>query len=249
MDLESELRTAMAEHTAEASAPASLATTVRHRHRRRVTRIRTAAGVAAVAAVAIAVVPSYRSFHAGPVSASRTPTSTGPAALPPGPDKPPAPGPSRPPHSTEGPGAGSTRHPASPGATPGDRGGPLPTGGGAAKLPAWVTYLPSGLSATAPCSTRRSARESTTTCRWRGPSGSVEVRVVRGTGFAGPESLGTFPGVPTPADVRGRRAIMADRPDASRQIAWLDRPGVGVLVVAGGAVRDRLLQIAEGIRP
>ncbi|MFI0454227.1 hypothetical protein [Actinomadura sp. 6N118] len=248
MDLESELREAMAEHTAEASAPASLAAAVRHRHRRRVARIRTTVGVAAAAAVAIAVVPSYRSMNAGPVSASQTPTSPGAAALPPGPEKPPASGPARPPHSTDGPGAGSSRQPTTPGTTPGGNGGPLPTGGGKLKLPAWVTYLPSGLTAAGPCGADRSGRQTTTTCRWRGPSGSVEVRVVRGMGLAGPESLATFPAVPTPTAVRGRRAIMSDRPDAVRQIAWLDRPGVGILVVTGGAARDRLLQIAEGIR-
>ncbi|KAB2350662.1 hypothetical protein [Actinomadura rudentiformis] len=248
MDLESELREAMAEHTAEASAPASLAAAVRHRHRRRVARIRTTVGIAAVAVVAIAAVPSYRSMNAGPVSSSRTPTSTGAAAVPPGPEKPPASGPARPPHSTDGPGAGSSRQPTAPGTTPGRNGGPLPTAGGRPAPPAWVTYLPSGLSAAGPCRTERSGRETSTTCRWRGASGSVEVRVVRGMGLDGPESLATFPGVPKPTTVRGRRAVMSDRPDSGRQVAWLDRPGVGVLVVAGGAARDRLLQIAEGVR-
>ncbi|GAA2605951.1 hypothetical protein SMC26_32655 [Actinomadura fulvescens] len=249
MDLESELRKAMAEHTAEASAPASLAARVRHRHRRRVARIRTTVGVAAVAVVAIAAVPSYRSLDAGPVSASRTPTSTGTAAaLPPGQDRTPAPGPSRTPRSTDGPGTGSTRQPTVPGTTPSGSGGPIP-GGGASKLPAWVTYMPSGLSAAGPCATHRSGQRSTTTCRWQGSSGSVEVRLVRGMGFAGPESLAAFPTVPTPTTVRGRRAIMTDRPDTGRQIAWLDRPGVGVLVVVGGAARAQLLRIAEGVRP
>ncbi|MEU5876724.1 hypothetical protein [Spirillospora sp. NPDC047279] len=248
MDLESELRQAMAEHTAEASAPPSLAARVRHRHRRRQRRNRTALGIAAVAVTAIAAVPSYKSFQAEPVS-SVGPSASGGAATPSPPGtaaQPPVPGPA-PSSRSAGPGTGPSHRPSGPG-KPGDHGLPLPPGK-APRLPAWVTYLPSGLTADGPCGTERGAHDTTTTCRWRGPSGSVEVRVIRGSGFTGPESLASFPAVPAPAAVRGQRAIMGDRPDAGRQIAWLDRPGVGVLVIVGGAARDRLLRIAEGVRP
>ncbi|MBO2451343.1 hypothetical protein J4573_29920 [Actinomadura barringtoniae] len=246
MDLESELRRAMAEHTADASAPSSLAEDVRHRYRRRVTRIRTTVGAATALAVLTALVPTtYHSFRADPVSASKTPTAAAPPAPGSnGPAQPPAPGESRSPRTSENPGAGASQHP-SPRLGPGGGHGSAAPGTGSNPLPGWVTYLPSGLGAAQPCADQGT----TTTCRWTGAAGTVEIRVVRNAGLTAPEGLGVLPAMPKPASVRGHKAFVSDRPGAARQIAWIDRPGVGVIVTAAGSVRDDLLRIAEGVRP
>jgi hypothetical protein len=248
MDLENELRRAMAEHTADASAPDSLADDVRHRYRRRVTRIRTTVGAVAALAVLTAVAPTtYHSFRADPVSATRTPTAAAPSATgSDGPARPPAPGESRSPRTSENPGAGASQH-ATPRTTSGAGHGSSTPGTSPIPLPGWVTYLPSGLDAAArqPCA----EQGGTTTCRWSGSAGTVEIRVVRSAGMTGPEAFGSLPAVPKPVTVRGRRAFMSEQPGATRQIAWIDRPGVGVVVSAAGSARDQLLRIAEGVRP
>ncbi|MEW2355262.1 hypothetical protein [Spirillospora sp. NPDC029432] len=247
MDLESELREAMAERVAGAEAPPSLVADVRRRHRRRQTRIRVTVGVAA-AAVAVAVVaPGYQSFRADPVGSNGRPDDPGGKSAPPA-----SPGPTvsgLPKSAAPAPGkSGKDGRPA--GEDPAERGGEPSKGGIAGiKVPAWVTFLPTGLKAEAPCAAGTENGARTTTCRWRGPAGWVEIRLVRGSGLGGPEDLMKSPGVPRPASVRGERAITADRPDSGRQIAWMERPGLGVVVAAGGGTRDQLMRIAEGVRP
>jgi len=245
MDLESELRRAMAEHTADASAPSSLAEDVRHRYRRRVTRIRTTVGAAAALAVLTALVPTtYHSFRADPVSATKSPTANVPSVLGSnGPAQPPVPGESRSPRTSENPGAGASQH-TSPRSSPGDGHGSNAPGTGPIPLPGWITYLPPGLGAAQPCA----EQGTTTTCRWTGSAGTVEIRVVRSAGLTAPEGLGMLPAMPKPASVRGHKALVSEQP-ATRQIAWIDRPGVGVIVTTAGSVRDDLLRIAEGVRP
>ncbi|TDD68135.1 hypothetical protein E1298_38745 [Actinomadura rubrisoli] len=112
-----------------------------------------------------------------------------------------------------------------------------------------MTFLPGGLAASGPCAVTGGAGRKTTTCKWRGNAGWVEIVVVRGNGF-GPEDLSPMPGVPGRTSVRGMPALTADRPDAGRQISWLARPGLGVIVKAGGgSAKDQLMRIAEGVRP
>jgi hypothetical protein len=250
MDLESELRQAMAEQVAEAAAPPSLVADVRRRHRRRVTRIRVTVGVAAAAVAVAAVAPGYQSFRAETVGSKGEPEGKGGTVATTRPDGTPAPAL---PEPSPAPGKSGTATPKKPAGR--DGGGPErkpSTGGGdgVAGLPSWVTFLPPGLAEDKPCASRREGENRVTTCRWRGSGGWVEVKVVRGSGLSGPEDLITAPGVPRPSTVHGMKALTTERSDASRQIAWLERPGVGVIVAAGGgAVRDQLMRVAEGIRP
>ncbi|MFB4313638.1 hypothetical protein [Actinomadura sp. 21ATH] len=247
MDLESELREAMAERVAGSVAPPSLAADVRRRHRRRQTRVRVTVGVAA-AAVAVAVVaPGYQSFRADPVGSNGRPDEPGGKAVPPAPPGPAAPG--LPKSAAPAPEKAGKDGKPSGTDSPGRSGAPSGSGGGVIKPPAWVTFLPSGLRAESPCATGTEGGAKTTTCRWRGPSGWVEIRLVRGSRLGGPEDLMRSPAVPRPSSVRGERAITSDRPDSGRQIAWMERPGLGVVVAAGGGTRDQLMRIAEGVRP
>ncbi|MEU6038958.1 hypothetical protein ABZ801_26455 [Actinomadura sp. NPDC047616] len=252
MDLESELRTAMAEHTAGTSAPPSLAAVVRRRHRRRVVRIRVTVGAAVAAAVAAFVVtPAYNSMtHVDPAGMRETPAGSPTAASPDRPVPPPAPGLPASPPSAERPGAGASGKPEAdrpPAPAHRDEPGGAP---GPVRRPDWVTYLPPGLNVDRPCAERGGGGDRTTTCRWSGGSGWVEIRVVRGTGLSGPEDLGGdgAPSMPRHTSVHGVRAVVSDRPDSGRQVAWMARPGVGVVVAAGGSARDQLMRVAEGVR-
>ena len=251
MDLETELRRAMAEQVADAAAPPSLVADVRRRHRRRVTRIRVTVGVAAAAVAVVAVAPGYQSFRAQTVGSNGEPDGKGGPVATAEPERSPAPVvPGKASPTAGGSAAPTTGEPA----TRGDGGAPdrEPSDGGGeapAERPSWVTFIPSGLSQEAPCASRQDGRNTVTTCRWRGADGWVEIKVVRGSGFTGPEELIRSPGVPRPSSVRGAKALTVERSDASRQIAWTERPGVGVTVTAGGDVRDQLVRIAEGVRP
>ncbi|TDD39768.1 hypothetical protein E1287_02910 [Actinomadura sp. KC06] len=247
MDLESELRKAMAEQVSGASAPSSLVADVKRRHRRRKTRIHAAAGAVAASVAALALVPTYQSFRATPAGNSETtrPTSTVSAFQQP--ERPPAPGLSRPPSAKGRSGAGATRHPEHPPGGPGG-GARKPGIGGLHDLPSWVTYLPDGLTAAAPCAVTGNAHRKTTTCKWRGDVGWVEIVLVKG-GLAGPQELMKSTGIPGRTSVRGTPALTGDLPGSGRQISWLAGPNVGVTVSAGGSVTGHLMRIAEGVRP
>ncbi|WP_067466591.1 hypothetical protein [Actinomadura macra] len=249
MDLESELRKAMAEQVAEAAASPSLAADVRRRHRRRVTRIRTTMGVAAASVVAVALVPTYQSFRAAPAGAPETAAPSSGVSMYRQPERPPAPGVPASSPAAGKPGAGEV---------PGKAGAP-PTGGPGGrpaepglpdlpKPPRWVTYLPGDLAAHTPCAVTGGAKRRTTVCTWRGGAGWVEITIVRGTGF-GLEDLAPVHGVPGHASVRGTPAITGNGPGSGRQISWLARPGVGAVVQAGGGAENHLMRIAEGVRP
>lgn len=80
MDLESELRKAMAEQVAGATASPSLVADVKRRHRRRRARVHAAAGVAAASVAALALVPTYQSFRATPAGSTETARPTGTAS-------------------------------------------------------------------------------------------------------------------------------------------------------------------------
>ncbi|NKZ02564.1 hypothetical protein [Actinomadura latina] len=250
MDLESELRKAMAERVAGTSASPSLVTDVKRRHRRRRARMHAAAGVAAASVAALALVPTYQSFRAAPAGSSETarPTATVPASRPP--ERPPAPGLPASPPSKGRPEAGASPNPEP---HPSSGAGTEPRKPGAdgvvGRLPGWITYIPGGLTATGPCRAARDADRETTTCAWRGTAGWVEIALVKGSGFSGPGDLIRTPGVPGRTSVRGMPALTGDRADSARQISWLARPGVGVTVTAQGSAKDQLMRIAEGVRP
>ncbi|QKW39357.1 hypothetical protein HUT06_39405 [Actinomadura sp. NAK00032] len=252
MDLESELRKAMAEQVAGAAASPSLAADVKRRHRRRKARVHAAAGVAAASVAALALVPTYQSFRATPAGSTETARPTGTASASRPPERPPASGlPSSPP-SKGRPEAGASpkpeAHPSSGGggATAPHKPG---VGGVVDELPDWITYIPDGLAAAGPCAVDGGTGRKTTTCAWRGESGSVEIALVTGSGLTGPHDLVRTPGVPGRTSVRGMPALVGDGPGAARQISWMARPGVGVTVTAKGTAKDRLMRIAEGVRP
>ncbi|MGH8967147.1 MAG: hypothetical protein ACRDXB_17715, partial [Actinomycetes bacterium] len=186
MDLESELRKAMAEQVAGESASPSLVADVRRRHRRRKTRIHAAAGAVVASVAALALVPTYQSFRATPAGNSETtrPTSTVSAFQQP--ERPSAPGHSRPPSEKGRPGAGAGRQPEGrpAGGAPGGSRKPG-IGGVVDDLPSWVTYLPDGLAASSPCAVTGDAKRKTTTCKWQGHAGWVEIVLVKGSGLSG----------------------------------------------------------------
>ncbi|MFG2087793.1 hypothetical protein [Spirillospora sp. NPDC048824] len=251
MDLESELRQAMAEQVAEATASPSLVTDVKRRHRRRKARIHAAAGVAAASVAALALVPTYQSFRATPAGNPETTRPTGGVSEHRQSERPPAPGPSQSPSAKEGPGAGTSGKPE---AHPSSGGSPVNpekpgTGGALDDLPRWITYVPDGLTATGPCAVTADAERETTTCKWRGSTGWLEIALVKERGLAGPQDLMKTPGIPGRTTVRGLPALTGDRPGSGRQISWLARPGVGVTVSGGGSVEKQLMRIAEGVRP
>ncbi|TDC57254.1 hypothetical protein E1281_05625 [Actinomadura sp. KC345] len=251
MDLESELRRAMAERAAGTAAPPSLAVDVKRRHRRRKARIHAAMGVAAASVVALALVPAYQSFRAAPAGDETVGPADGGSTLR-RPERPPAPGPSVSPSGMEAPGAGTSRKPEArpssggPGSEPREPG----TGGAPDDLPRWIGYIPDGLTATGPCAVTGDAKRKTTTCKWRGSAGWVEIGMVKGSGLTGPQDLMKTPGLSSrTTSVRGMPALIGDRPGSGRQISWLARPGVGATVSAGGQAEEQLMRMAEGVRP
>ncbi|GGQ33369.1 hypothetical protein BKA00_004849 [Actinomadura coerulea] len=250
MDLESELRKAMAEQVAGATASQSLVTEVKRRHRRRKARLHAAAGVAAASVAALALVPTYQSFRATPAGDTETTRPGGtvsPLRLP---ERPPASGLPVSPSSKGRPEAGASRKPEARGSSGDGRTPSKPEPGGlTAALPKWITYLPDGLAASGPCEVTGDADRRTTTCAWRGDGGWVEIALVEGGGLTGPQDLMRVPGIPGRTSVHGMPAMTGDRPDSSRQISWLARRGVGVTVTASGPAKDRLMRIAEGVRP
>ncbi|GAA2135545.1 hypothetical protein [Actinomadura napierensis] len=251
MDLESELRKAMAEQVAGTTAPPSLVADVRRRHRRRTNRVRATVGVAAASVAALALVPTYQSFRATPAGDSSTSRPTGGPSILEQPGRRPAPGlPASP--SPEGrPEAGTTPKPSAPAPSggPGGGGDARPGAPGATvRLPHWMAYLPGGLTATGPCAVTGDAKRRTTTCKWRGTAGWVQVALVKGSGL-GLTDLAPVGGVPGRTTVRGTPALTADRPGSARQISWIAKPGTGVTVTAGGTAKDQLMRIAEGVHP
>ncbi|NDU75647.1 hypothetical protein GWI34_23915 [Actinomadura sp. DSM 109109] len=250
MDLESELRKAMAEQVAGATASPSLVTDVKRRHRRRRARIHAAAGVAAASVAALALVPTYQSMRAAPAGDTETTRPGGTVTALRVPERPPASGLPASPSPKGTPEAGAPRKPEGRGSPGGGQAPSRPgVGGPAGALPDWITYLPDGLAAAGPCRESGDGGRQTTTCAWRGSGGWVEVALLRGGGLTGPQDLTHAPGVPGRASVHGMPALIGDRPGSGRQISWLARPGVGVTVTASGPAEDRLMRIAEGVRP
>ncbi|MFD0538105.1 hypothetical protein ACFQY7_34610 [Actinomadura luteofluorescens] len=77
----------------------------------------------------------------------------------------------------------------------------------------------------------------------------MEIALVKGGKLTGPQDLLRVTGIPRRTSVHGTPALTGDRTDSARQISWLARHGVGVTVTASGPAKDRLMRIAEGVRP
>ncbi|MDN3359518.1 hypothetical protein [Actinomadura sp. DC4] len=239
MDLENELRQAMAEHVTEVSAPRSLASDAKRRHHRTVRR-RTAlaVGVAGVA-VGVAMVPAYQSFrpqtvgadgqgggkHGGGVTGS-LPATPAPSVTP----------------RSGSPKAGSNG--AHPPAKP--RHSPSPRGSGLAMAERLLGYLPQGLTAK-PCETDHVGSKETTVCRWTGSGGWIEVRLVRGGGLTAPTDLGLTPPMAKQSTVHDHPALRSAGPPIPSQVMWIERHGLGVWVSVSPSLGDRLLRVADGV--
>jgi len=229
MDLENELRQAMAEHVADVSAPESLAAEARRGHHRTV-RVRALTITAAAAAVAaIAALPAYQAFRPEPVGApGRAPSGAPARGLAPSAPKP-----------VEAPATPSTTARSTSVAAPPDTAQPpsAPHSRSGVRGHSLLTYLPSGLRRITPCVTTTAPDRKTTSCQWVGADGLIEVKLIRGPSFGGPSDVGYMPPMPVPARVHDRPAIRGEWPDVGSQVSWVERPGVGVWVgvAVGGA--------------
>lgn len=242
MDLENELRQAMAEHVSEMSAPRALAAEAKRRHHRTVRR-RTAFVVgAAGVVVGVAMIPTYQSFrpqtvgadgraarqHGSHASGSRS------ASEPPAPTAT-----ARPDETVTGlrssqpsarPRHSSTAH--------------APIVGSAGSL---LGYLPPGIDPDKTCQTSDLNARQTTTCRWSGSGGWVEVKLVRDGGLQSPADLGLAPPTAIPSQVHGHPALRGGGPTIPSQIMWVERRGVGVWVSVSSSLRSSLTRVAEGV--
>jgi hypothetical protein len=244
MDLENELRRAMAEHVTEVSASRTLAHDARRRHHRTVRRRTAVAMTAAGLVVAVAAIPAYQSFRPATVGADGpggrhhgthavvSPTPS-PSVSPPHSGRPvtPAPGTagSRPPGTTR------SRHPAS------------PHGSIFAVPTKLLGYLPAGIDPAKTCHTQQMGSRATTTCRWTGTAGWIEVRLVRDHGLSGPADLGFAPPMASQSQVHGHSALRGDGPAVPSQLMWIEHDGLGVWVGVSPSLSGRLVRVAEGV--
>jgi hypothetical protein len=247
MDLENELRQAMAEHVTGVSAPGTLAGEARHRHQRTVRRRATIAVAAAGVVVAIAVIPTYQAIRTQPVSApgpagrhtggggatTATPALPSPSASPGIRSAAPSTSPSAPVHS----GTKPSRHPSTGThvAVPGS-------------VKALLGYLPAGIDPGESCQSGHTGARRTTTCRWTGPAGWIEVRLVRDDALKGPADMGFAPPVTEHAKVHGHAALRAAGGAAFGQVMWIERSGLGVWVGVAPTLGTQLMRVAEGVR-
>lgn len=237
MDLENELRQAMAERVTEVSAPRSLAAEAKRRHHRTMRR-RTAiaVGAAGLVVVGVAMVPAYQSFRPQTVGedgkdggrhGGRT------VATPP-----PAPTSTPKPHSGK-PGSGpngshhspKSKHPST----------QVPGMGTAKSL---LGYVPAGISPDRTCHTDHTGAKETTTCRWSGSGGWVEVRLVHGKSLKSPSDLGLAPPMSQNFQIHGHPALLSRLPS---QVMWIERPGLGVWVGVSPSLSGSLSRVANGV--
>lgn len=239
MDLENELRQAMAEHVTEVSAPRTLASEAKRRHHRTVRR-RTAFAVgAAGVVVGVAMIPAYQSFRPQTVGADGQGGSkhgqraTGTLSAAPSPTVDARSGSPKTGSNGAHPSA-KPKHPSS------------PRGSALAMAKAVLGYLPQGLTAK-PCETDHAGSKGTTICRWTGPGGWVEVRLVRDSGLADPTDLGLAPPMATQSKVHDHPALRAVGPAIPSQVMWIERHGLGVWVGVSPSLSDRLTRVANGV--
>jgi hypothetical protein len=241
MDLENELRQAMAEHVTEMSAPRTLASEAKRRHHRTVRRRASFAIGAAGVIAAISMIPAYQSIHSQTVGAdgsggkkqgqqatnslSATPSPTmgdrsgSPSNGPKGSHSP-----AKPKHSSDlqGPDLGIAK--------------------------SLLGYLPQGLTPSKPCGTKNAGSKQTTTCRWNGPGGWVEVRLIRSSGLKSPADLNLAPPLAKHDTVHGHPALRSDGgPALASQVMWIERKGLGVWVEVSPTLGSSLTHVADGV--
>lgn len=238
MDLENELRQAMAEHVTELSAPRSLAAEAKRRHHRTVRR-RTAlvAGAAGLVVVGVAVIPAYQSFRPQTVGADGKDGGGhgGQTTV-----APPVPSPLTPkPHSSS-PGSG----PKGSHRAPKPKHPPDGTVPGLGTVKVLLGYLPAGVNPKKTCGTDHAGAKETTTCRWSGSTGWVEVRLVRDGGLKVPSDLGLAPPMARAFQVNGHQALLSDLPS---QVMWVERPGLGVWVGVSPSLSGSLPRVADSV--
>jgi hypothetical protein len=244
MDLENELRQAMAEQVTGMSAPRTLAHDAKRRHQRTVRRRATVAVAAAGIVVAVAMVPTYQAIRPQPVGApgpggrqsgggprAGTDTTTRPAT-PGGGSRSAAPKPTgEPTHAAVPP----SRHPA---------GTHSAVAGVARSL---LGYLPAGIRPDGKCDTQDAGHRKTTLCRWTGPAGWIEVRLVHDGTLVSPADMGLAPAVPKYTVVHGHTALRGDGPATLSQIMWIERSGLGVWVGVSPGLSGSLADVADGV--
>jgi hypothetical protein len=235
MDLEDELRQAMTEHVREMSASPEFADEAKRRHYRTMHRRAAIAVTAAGLVVAIAAIPTYHSFRPetvgskGPGGQHRNtnvltvPTPSPPAPILGG-------------RGTPEPGHSHTAVPPS-----------HPSHGHITDaLKAILGYVPAGIGSRKTCQTQREGTRETTTCRWTGSAGWIEVRVVRDSGLNAPADLGLATSLATKAVVNGHAGLLISA--VPSQLAWIEQHGLGVYVQVSQSLNDRLSAIADGVR-
>jgi hypothetical protein len=239
MDLENELRQAMADHVTEVSASRTLASEAKRRHHRTVRR-RTAFAVgAAGVVVAVAMIPTYQSIRPQTVGADGPEGGKhgqpAPGALPVSPT------PTADARSNS-PGAGSngSRSPAEPRRSAGSDEPGLGT------VKSLLGYLPKGLMSK-PCTTDHTGSRETRTCRWTGSGGWVEVRLVRDSRLKGPADLGLAPPMAEKFRVHDHPALRTDGPALPSQVMWIERHGLGVWVGVSPSLGSSLTRVANGV--
>jgi hypothetical protein len=238
MDLENELRQAMAEHVTEMSAPRTLAADAKRRHHRTVRR-RTAFAVGAAGVVAaVAMIPAYQSIRPQTVGANGSdgrkhgPHAT--ATLPTSPSAGPTSG---------SPSAGSNG--VRPSAKPRHPAGTRPSGRSA--VTSLLGYLPPGIGPDKTCRTEHAGVKETTTCRWTGSAGWVEVRLVHDSGLRAPADLGLAPPMSKQIRLRDHSALRSVGPAITSQVMWIQRHGLGVWVGVSPSLNSSLIRVAEGV--
>lgn len=238
MDLENELRQAMAEHVTEVSVSRTLAADAKRRHHRTVRR-RTAivAGAAGLVVVGVAMVPAYQSFRPQTVGAdgkkggghSGQTTATPPSV----PNLTP-----RPHSGAPSSGAPGSHHSTKPKHSPDLQ---LPDLG---TIKSVLGYIPAGIGPGRTCHTDHAGTKQTTSCRWSGSGGWVEVRLVRSGGLKSPSDLGLAPPVVEKLKIHGHPALLSQLPS---QVMWIERPGLGVWVGVSPSLSGSLSRVAESV--
>jgi hypothetical protein len=240
MDLENELRQAMAEHVTEMSAPRTLASEAKRRHHRTVRRRASFAIGAAGVIAAISMIPAYQSIHSQTVGADgsggkkqgQQATNSLPAT----------------PSPTMGDRSGSpsngprgSRSPARPKHSSGLQGPDL----GIAKT--LLGYLPQGLTPGNPCGTEQSGSKKTTSCRWNGTGGWVEVHLIHSSGLKSVSDLGPVSPLAKHVTVHGHPALRSDGPAIPSEVMWIEHKGLGVWVSVSPSLSGSLTHIADGV--
>ena len=239
MDLENELRQAMAEHVTDVSASRTRAADAKRRHHRTVRR-RTAiaVGAAGVVVAGVVMVPAaYQSFRPQTVGADgkKDGGHSGQTTATP----PPAPALTPRPHSgAPGSGPKGSLHSPKPKRSPGVQ---LP---GLGTVTSVLGYLPAGIGPDKTCHTDHVGSKQTTSCRWSGSGGWVEVRLVHDGALKSPSDLGLAPPMAEKLKIHGHPALLSRLPS---QVMWVERPGLGIWVGVSPSLSDSLSRVADGV--